>query len=161
MKKPTEKEIKLAVDILKRATPIPHMPEALFEVFVSKAVLMIVELIAINKDGKILLTWRDDKFYYGWHIPGGFMGVGETVEQAAQRIAKRELGGPVTNLKLATFLNYRYEDPRSHSFSHIHTCRREKAPTNGKFFSVAEIKRLPKSELLYHVPQILKLLKLW
>ena len=159
MAKITRKEIKIAAGILKRTPNIPRMPQELFEIYVSKGVNVIVELVIFNKEGKILLTWRNDKFYYGWHIPGGFMGVGETLGQAAQRIAKREIGGHVRALKFASLLNYRSQDPRSHSFCLLHTCRAERAPENGKFFSVAEIKKLPKKDVLYHVPMILKLIK--
>lgn len=161
MTKLTPREIKTAAKILKKSASIPRMPRELFEVYVSKGVNVIVELVIFNKVGKILLTWRDDKFYHGWHIPGGFMGVGETLEQAAQRIAKREIGRRVTNLKFTSLLNYRDQDPRSHSFCILHTCRAEKAPKNGRFFSVAEMKKLPKNDLLYHVPMILKLIKRW
>lgn len=137
------------------------MPEQLFEAFLPKAVCAIVELVVRNKAGKILLTWRDDKFYRGWHIPGGFMGVGESLEQAAQRIAKRELGSTVKHLAFVGNFNYRNMDPRSHSFSIVHTCTSEQTPKNGRYFSVAEIKKIPRKDLLYHVPPLLKLAKLW
>jgi 8-oxo-dGTP diphosphatase len=161
MAKLTPKEIQSAVKTLKKVAAIPRMPEAVFEQVVAKAVCGIVELIVCNKAGKVLLTWRDDKFYYGWHIPGGFIGVGETIEQAITRIAKREVGGPVKNAKFVGYFNYRKLDPRSHSLSLVHVCERETALSDGKFFSVAEIKKIPKKDLLYHVPYLLKVAKLW
>ena len=161
MKKLTSAEISTAAELLSRAQAIPHMPEELFNVFVSKAVHTIVELITINNEGKILLTWRDDKYYHGWHIPGGFMGVGETAMQAADRIARREIGVKVKKLSFVGNFNYRDLDPRSHSFSIVHTCSSEHAPKNGRYFSIAEMKKLPKRNLLYHVPLLLKVAKLW
>ena len=37
---------------------------------------------------EILLTWRDDKFYGpAWHIPGGVVRYGETLENRVHLVA--------------------------------------------------------------------------
>lgn len=157
----TQKEITTAVKILRKTQAIPNMPEALFEVYVTKGVMAILECIVRNREGKVLLTWRDDKFYRGWHIPGGFIGVGESIEQALKRITRRELGAAANKAVFAGFFNYGSIDPRSHTLSLTYTCQSQQTPKNGRYFSIAEIKKIPKKDLLYHVPMLLKTAKLW
>ena len=60
--------------------------------------IVTVVIIVIRQNGKYLMTLRvandlEDMGYLGfWQIPGGGWQVGETIEQAALREAKEELG---------------------------------------------------------------------
>ena len=75
----------------------------LFDKIYSKVPRLCVDLIIKNNDG-ILLTKRAISPYFGeWHFPGGTVFFKETIEQAAKRIAKRELG---VDIKLETQLGY-------------------------------------------------------
>lgn len=60
-----------------------------------------VELIIHQNERKeFLLTMRRDKFWNGWHIPGGFILQRETIPDATKRIVQRELKiQGVTNIK--------------------------------------------------------------
>lgn len=49
-------------------------------------------IITRNKGKEFLLSYRKDKDYDAWHIPGGFILVRETIEDACNRIVCKELG---------------------------------------------------------------------
>lgn len=52
---------------------------------------------------------------YGWAVPGGFVDVGETVENAAIREAKEETGLDVTLTALLGIYSNPNRDPRGHT----------------------------------------------
>lgn len=56
-----------------------------------------VKLILIQ-DGQIVLVKHS--YQSGWHIPGGGVKRGETLEQAVRREAREELGATLTDLRL-------------------------------------------------------------
>ncbi len=57
--------------------------------------------VVIKSDKGILLTLRDVEPYRGlWHIPGGTVLYGETMEEAAKRFARNEIGVDVETLKI-------------------------------------------------------------
>lgn len=57
-----------------------------------------VDLLIRNKEGKILLAWRDDQFYgQGWHVPGGILRLKELFEERIQRTALNEIGCKVVS----------------------------------------------------------------
>ena len=93
------------------------------EVFVplmEKLVPACVELVII-KDHKMLLTYRDDKYFKGWHFPGSYIGPKETLNQTAQRCAKEELGVEIEFSKCIGTLN-KIDGPRFHDFSNLMLC---------------------------------------
>ncbi len=52
-----------------------------------------VDLLIINEDGKVLVSWRnDDVCGTGWHIPGGIVRYKESFEQRIRKVAEAELG---------------------------------------------------------------------
>ena len=65
--------------------------------FVSQLTPLInVDLLVKNKSGKVLLTWRDDRFYGpAWHIPGGIIRFKEKIEDRIEKVAQLELGASV------------------------------------------------------------------
>ncbi|MCK4586921.1 MAG: NUDIX hydrolase, partial [Gammaproteobacteria bacterium] len=73
---------------------------------------IIIELIG-QPDKLILLIERKNP-PHGWALPGGFVDVGETLEQAAVREAAEEISLPV---KLKTLLGC-YSDPNRDSRMH-------------------------------------------
>ena len=72
------------------------LPENLFLLISSLVPIPNVDLLITNEKNQILLSWRDDEFYgKGWHIPGGCIRFGETMQQRIQKTALAEIGTKV------------------------------------------------------------------
>lgn len=79
----------------------------------SLAVDVIVEV-----DGRIVLIERKNP-PYGWALPGGFVDLGEKLEDAAIRELKEETGLDVTLECLLSVYSDPERDPRSHVVSAV------------------------------------------
>lgn len=75
--------------------------------------------IVIRSPKGILLTKRAIAPAKGfWHLPGGSILFKESVEDAIQRVCKRELGTKVTVLKFLQFIEYyKYNSTFGHTLS--------------------------------------------
>ena len=78
--------------MLKALKPTPNLPFDVWSAIGQLVVQPAVELVIEDERGQILLTRRDDEHWHGWHVPGGFMAPGESIQQACTRVARRELG---------------------------------------------------------------------
>jgi ADP-ribose pyrophosphatase YjhB (NUDIX family) len=76
--------------------------------------------IIIEIDKKIVLVKRKNP-PYGWALPGGFVELGESVENTAKREAKEETGLELTNLKQFHVYSQPDRDPRKHTVSIVFT----------------------------------------
>lgn len=77
-----------------------------FEEVYRKVPRLTVEVV-VKTDKGIVLTKRSIPPYLGqWHIPGGTVYLGETLEQAVKRVAKEELGVKVEMEKLLGYIEY-------------------------------------------------------
>lgn len=95
----------------------PLTPQEFSEIY-SKVPRLTVELIVKTADG-ILLTLRSIEPYAGlWHIPGGTVYYGESIEQTINRIAKRELNivpinpKPIGIIEYPSLVESGYGDPK-------------------------------------------------
>lgn len=70
---------------------MPNTPRAIWDALAGVVPRLAVELCLVRGEA-ILLSHRDDETWQGWHIPGGFVGCGESLADACRRIAERELG---------------------------------------------------------------------
>jgi len=78
-----------------------------FESIYSKVPRLTVEIIVKNKNNEICLTKRAIEPCQGqWHLPGGTVQFGEAMTDAVKRIAKRELGIQVEELKNEGYIEY-------------------------------------------------------
>ncbi|MGB3682595.1 MAG: NUDIX hydrolase [Rubrobacteraceae bacterium] len=74
--------------------------------------------VVIPSDGGVVLIRRGTDPYEGmWALPGGFVDVGETVENAAVREAKEETNLDVELERLVGVYSEPDRDPRGHNVS--------------------------------------------
>lgn len=77
------------------------IPDDLYAVIYNRVPRACVDLLVTDEDDKILLTRRDIEPYRNlWHFPGGGIKFKESMAEAANRIAKKEIGVEVEVLKI-------------------------------------------------------------
>lgn len=93
------------------------------------------ELVIISGRG-VLLTWRDDTFFTGWHTPGMYLNQDETWEMAANRCAKRELGVEVSVVRSLSPPMNNTDNPRFHDVTVLLLCCiTQGTPSEGRWFT--------------------------
>lgn len=106
--------------------PMKGLPEEVF-LFATKITPMInVDLIVRDKNGRILLSWRDDEHCgTGWHVPGGIIRYKENASERIEKVAELELGckviysdNPVEVKELINDKEY-----RAHFISLVYECK--------------------------------------
>ncbi len=79
---------------------------------------LMVDVVVPSEEGHVLLIRRASDPYEGqWALPGGFVEVGETLEEAAAREAKEETGLAVQIVRLVGVYSDPERDPRGHNVS--------------------------------------------
>lgn len=109
------------------------LPEDVFLLVSSLSPIPNVDLLIVNKDNQVLLSWRDDPYYgKGWHIPGGCIRFGETMLERVHKTALEEIGcdvivEPIPIGIQETILQPRkhlkYLNDRGHNISILFKCR--------------------------------------
>lgn len=67
-----------------------------------------------------LLTWRNDSFYAGWHIPGGIVRFKESFDYRIRQVAKLELSAEIQSIEGPVSINQKMNperDVRGHFIS--------------------------------------------
>lgn len=78
---------------------------------------LMVDVVIPSEEGVVLIRRGSDPFEGQWALPGGFVEVGETVEQAAAREAAEETGLAVEIARLVGVYSDPERDPRGHNVS--------------------------------------------
>ncbi len=80
----------------KTINPEQGLPEELFLEISGLVPITNVDLFILDDKGRLLLTWREDKYFgRGWHLPGGCIRFKETMLERVQKTALDELKTPV------------------------------------------------------------------
>ncbi len=78
---------------------------------------LMVDVVIPAEKGVVLIRRGSAPFEGQWALPGGFVEVGETVEQAAVREAAEETGLAVELARLVGVYSEPERDPRGHNVS--------------------------------------------
>lgn len=83
-----------------------------------KTPLLTVDCVVFDASGALLLIERGHEPFKGFYaLPGGFVDVGETVEEAALRELKEETGASGRVVRLVGVYSDPARDPRGHTVS--------------------------------------------
>jgi len=77
----------------------------------------MVDVVIPAERGVVLIRRGSEPFKGRWALPGGFVEVGETVEEAADREAAEETGLAVEVARLVGVYSDPERDPRGHNVS--------------------------------------------
>ena len=81
---------------------------------------LTVDCVVFDPQGRILLIRRGNEPFKGCYaLPGGFVDVGETVEEACRRELREETGLAVGDLLLVGVYSAPDRDPRGHTVSTV------------------------------------------
>jgi 8-oxo-dGTP diphosphatase len=117
--KVSDSKLKLSAEAVPLPTPVTPL----------LTVDIIIELTD-KPAGSVLLIERKNP-PYGWALPGGFVDVGETVEQAAVREAYEETGLEVSLKKLLGVYSDPSRDERGHTASIVYIAEAKGNPVAG------------------------------
>lgn len=78
---------------------------------------IMVDVVIPSEDGVVLIRRGSEPYEGMWALPGGFVEVGETVENAAVREAKEETNLDVELERLVGVYSEPGRDPRGHNVS--------------------------------------------
>ncbi|MDO8467263.1 MAG: NUDIX hydrolase [bacterium] len=123
----------------------------------SLMVTVACELVIVERR-QVLLTYREDKHFKGWHTPGTYIEPGEDLQTTAQRCATRELGEKVrVRFKGIIGAVNHPKSARFHDLSVLALCEIvEGSPTTGAWFSECPKDLIP--DHLEYWPMIEKVL---
>lgn len=83
-------------------------------------------IIELEDQGVVLIKRKNPP--YGWAIPGGFVGYGESLEQAAVREAKEETSLDVELIRQLHTYSDPDRDPRCHTISTVFVAKAKGCP---------------------------------
>ena len=147
----TKAEIKTLAQLLKRLPSIPNIPENVFVSLMRKNVPVATEL-ALIQNRKVLLIYRNDKYFKGWHFPGSYMSPRETFLTTCQRTARVEAGLKIKNSKtLSARRVIVYDSRRFKCVSIFFSCATLKTAKHGVWFAKMPQDIIPEHRKLWQI----------
>lgn len=141
----TSQEKKKLVELLNKITQ-PHLglPQEVFDALIKIVPFIACELAIVNDKKELLLTWRNDKYWCGWHFPGGLLRFRESFDERIQAVAREELDVHISNYAFLQPFNY-LDGPRGHVVNLLFLCQTLDTPKSGRWF-----KKAPKNIIGHH-----------
>ena len=104
--------------------PEKGLPEDLFLYATTITPMINVDLLVRNKQGHILMSWRDDICGKGWHIPGGIIRYKEKIHDRIIIVGQKELHTVVSHSDEPIAINEIIIEPkiRGHFISLLYKC---------------------------------------
>lgn len=114
-----------------KINPNEGLPFELFEWISSMVPIPNVDLLILNDDNQLLLSWRDDEYYgKGWHLPGGCIRFKETIAERIQKTSLAEIGSevitdknPIVTREMIMGLDAIEPYKRAHHIAMLFECR--------------------------------------
>ena len=114
--------------------PVKGLGTELFLFSTTLAPCLTVDLLIHDRQGRLLLAWRDDVYNgQGWHLPGGCVRLHESLAERVQHSALQEVGSEVIaaprplavreDIILRPRAEVRNKLERSHNVSFLYDCR--------------------------------------
>lgn len=124
--------------------------------------LTVDAVILYEKDKLVLIKRKNPPFQGEYALPGGFVDVGETVEDACVREAKEETNINVKIKKLIGVFSEPSRDPRGHIVSIAYLCEpktkkeKPKAQDDAASLEIIPVSKIPSLKLAFDHMEILK-----
>ncbi len=148
-----KKETKQLASLIKKIdNPHEGLPQPVFEALTKIIPFVACELVVIDKKGA-LLTWREDKWWRGWHFPGGLLRYQESFEERIEQVAWKEFGVNIASFKFL-FAKDCKQSNRGCGVSLVFLCKTAMTPNRGRYF-----KKMPKNIIEEHKELWLKVSK--
>lgn len=116
-------------DLLERALmmikdPQAGLPDAAFAFALRITPMINVDLFVRDEQGRTLLSWRDDAYGTGWHVPGGIIRLNEAAATRISIVARDELGLRIEAENSPCHVHEHHAGyARGHFISLIYRCR--------------------------------------
>ena len=122
-----------------------------------KTPYVTVDMIIELPDGVVVIERRNPP--YGWALPGGFVDIGESVEDAARREAKEETNLDLEDLRQMHTYSDPKRDPRFHTVSTVFIARgigRSQSGDDAKNLKVVPYAKLLDIDYAFDHKQVIK-----
>jgi colanic acid biosynthesis protein WcaH len=121
-----EKQLQRVVEAI--PDPCQGLPDPVFDFVLKVTPVINVDLLVQDDGGRALLSWREDPFGTGWHIPGGIVRYRERLETRIAAVARLELGTTVEAEDQPCDMVQFNREPRGHFISLLFRCRLTEGP---------------------------------
>lgn len=109
--------------------------------------LLTADAVIVYEGRIVLVKRRNPPYQDQFALPGGFVEIGETVEQASKREAKEETGLDIELIKLLGVYSDPSRDPRGHTVTVCYLARgfgKLKAGSDAKDISLFGVNEIPR-----------------
>ncbi len=116
-------------------------------------------IIMVDKESIVLIKRKNQPYKDCWAIPGGFVELGETLENAVMREAKEETGLDIKPIKILNIYSDPNRDPRGHTITAAFICEKIggtlKANSDAKDIRIIKINSIETIKLAFDHDKIL------